>query len=151
MSKNVSMTESIEINASPEQLFDYISNGNNDPLWRTEVKRMDVQGETKQGTLMVEYSTFYHFLHTVTPTQIKVLESPNKLILETPDGHPTWLRSTRTVEKLENGHCKFTYELAFSLDTMKQISPITPPAGLITMWYRPRIIKYLKNLKRILE
>lgn len=151
MAKIVSMEESIEINATPEKIFDYISNGNNDPLWRTEVDRMDVQGETKIGTIMVEYSSFYKFLHTVTPTEIKVLERPHRFVLETPIEHPSWLQSIRSVEKLPNGKCKFTYQLSFGLDAMKQISPITPPAGLVTMWYRPRIKKYLKNLKKILE
>lgn len=151
MSKKVFMSASNEINASPEKIFDYISNGNNDPKWRTEVERMDVKGETKLGTLMIEYSSFFGFLHTVTPTEIKELVKPAKFVLETPATHPTWLRSIRTIEKLDGGKSKFTYELAFTLDSMKQISPFNPPGKLVTMWYSPRIRKYLRNLKRIIE
>lgn len=151
MSKKVSMSESIIINAAPEKLFDYMVDGNNDPKWRTEVDRMDVQGALEEGTIMVEYSSFYKFLHTVTPTEIKTLNRPSKLILETPDNHPSWLRSIRTIEPLGDGKSKFTYELAFSLDAMKQIMPFTPPVNLVTMWYSPRIKKYLKNLKGIVE
>lgn len=151
MGKKVSMEASTIIKSSPEKLFNYISDGNMDPNWRTEVDRMEVKGKTEEGTILVEYSSFFKFLHTVTPTQIKTLERPTKLVLETPDNHPTWLRSIRTIEPLENGNCKFTYELAFSLDSMKQIMPFTPPAKLVRMWYKPRIRKYLKNLKRIIE
>ena len=151
MTKKVSMTERIVINSLPDILFNYILNGKNDPKWRTEVDKMEFEGEVGLGTIMVEYSSFFKFLHTVTPTEVKVLEAPTKLVLETPDNHPTWLRSIRTIKQLENGKCEFTYELAFSLDAMKQIMPFTPPGKLVSMWYKPRIRKYLKNLKRIIE
>ena len=151
MSKKVTMSDSIIINTSAEKLFDYIADGNNDPIWRTEVDRMDVQGAIEEGTIMVEYSSFYKFLHTVTPTEIKVLERPHKVVLETPDLHPTWLRSIRTIENIEEGKLKFTYELAFSLDSMKPVMKFTPPAKIVSMWYSPRIRKYLKNLKAIIE
>lgn len=151
MSSKVHMAESIVINVAAEKIFDYISNGNNDPKWRTEVDRMDVQGETQIGTVMVEYSSFYRFLHTVTPTKIKILDKPNKIVLETPANHPTWLQSIRTIKQISNNECEVTYELSFSIDSMKQIIPFTPPVGLVTFWYSPRIKKYLKNLKQILE
>lgn len=151
MANKVQMAERIKIEASAEKIFEYITNGNNDPKWRTEVDRMDVQGETKIGTVMVEYSSFYKFLHTVTPTEIKVLDKPSKIVLETPANHPTWLQSIRTIKEISNNECEVTYELAFSLDSMKQIMPFTPPVGLVTFWYSPRIKKYLKNLKHILE
>jgi hypothetical protein len=50
------MRDSIVIDAPAAKAFDFISDGNNDPLWRTEVDRMDVQGERQLGTLMIEYS-----------------------------------------------------------------------------------------------
>lgn len=151
MSKKVHMAESIIINTSAEKVFDYIADGNNDPKWRTEVDRMDVQGETNVGTILVEYSSFYKFLHTVTPTEIKVLERPTKYMAETPTNHPTWLQSVRTIKVISTNQCEITYELSFSLDSMKQIMPFAPPVGLVTWWYRPRMKKYLKNLKDILE
>lgn len=147
----VKMSSSVEIAVPAQRLFEYISDGNNDPKWRTEVDRMEVQGEIEEGTVMIEYSSFYRFLHTVTPTEIKTLDAPHKLVLETPDSHPTWLRSIRTIEELEHDQVRFTYELAFSLDSMKQILPFTPPAKLVSMWYSPRIKKYLRNLKKIVE
>ncbi|MBL7784304.1 MAG: hypothetical protein JNM36_00175 [Chitinophagales bacterium] len=149
--KKVHMVESIIIKASAENIFEYVSNSNNDPKWRTEVDRMDVQGEIKVGTLIVEYSSFYKFLHTITPAEIKEFDKPNKIILETPENHPTWLQVIRTIKKIGNEECTFTYEVAFSIDFMKQIMPFTPPAALIVMWYRPRIKKYLRNLKGLLE
>ncbi len=151
MSKKVFIAESAIIKASAEKIFDYITDGNNDSYWRTEVDRMDVQGAIQVGTILVEYSSFYRFLHTVTPTVIKALERPYKIILETPSTHSTWLQSVRTVRSSINGGSTVTYELAFTLDSMKQIMPFVPPAELVTMWYRPRIKKYLKNLKTILE
>jgi hypothetical protein len=67
--RRVEMRDSIVINTPAAKAFDFLSDGNNDPLWRTEVDRMDVQGERQLGTLMIEYSSFFRFGHTVTPTQ----------------------------------------------------------------------------------
>lgn len=151
MTKKVFMSGSIIIKTTAEKLFDYIANGDNDPNWRKEVDKMEIQGAIQQGTLMVEYSSFYKFFHTKTPTIIKVLTPPNQVVLETPDTHTTWLQSIRTIEKTEHQTVKFTYQLGFSLDAMKQILPFIPPAKLVKIWYKPRIDKYLKNLKQIVE
>lgn len=151
MSKTVQMAESIEIMASAETIFDYLLDGNNDPKWRIEVDRMDVRGPLRLGTVMLEYSTFYKFLHTVTPTELKVIERPSMIVLETPANHPTWLKSVREIKPTHNGACDVAYELSFSLDSMKQIMPFVPPVSMVDKWYRPRMRKYLRNLKGILE
>src|SRR5712691_12466272 len=121
--KRISIEKSVVINATAEQVFAFISNGSNDPRWRTEVDRMDVQGPTEPGTQMVEYSTFFRWFHTVTPTVIETLQSPTRFVLQTPDTHPDWLRSTRTVEPVDSQTSRFVYRLEFDLSTMKQISP----------------------------
>lgn len=151
MPKKLFMTESVVINASAEELFDYVADSENDPKWRTEVDRMDAQGEIKEGTVVIEYSSFYKIFHTVTPTEIKQLNRPSIMVMETPDTHPTWLRSIRTFEPIDDSTSTFIYELGFTLDSMRQISPIIPPAKLVSLWYTPRIQKYLLNLKSILE
>ena len=151
MAKNISLLQSIEINASPEKIFDYISDLNNDPVWRPEVEKMDVKGETKIGTLVVEHITIYRYFRFVTPVMIKELDKPKRFVAETPPTNPTWVECIRTTEKLDNGKTKFTVRLSFSLDVMKQILPFIPPAIFVKMWYDPRMKKYLLNLKRILE
>lgn len=145
------MRESIEIDASPEKIFDYISDLTNDPKWRPEVERMEVKGEKQIGTLVIEYITVYRFFRFVTPTEIKVLDRPARFVVETPKDHPTWVECIRSTEKTENGKSKFTVQLSFSLNNLKQVTPILPPSVLVRMWYVPRIRKYLKRLKRILE
>lgn len=151
MAKNVSMFQSIEIKASPEKIFDYISDLKNDEQWRPEVTRMDVKGEKKVGTLVIEYITVYRFLHFVTPTLIKELNRPHRFIAETPENHPTWVQCIRTMEPLNNGNTLFSVKLSFSLNNFKQAIPIAPPGFLVTLWYNPRIKRYLKTLKRLME
>lgn len=151
MAGRIEMRESVVIDASAVDVFEFISDGNNDPQWRTEVDRMDVKGERVLGTLMIEYSSFFRFWHTVTPTQIKELNPPTRLVLETPETNPTWLRSIRTVDKISDGSSRFAYELGFDLDAMKAITPVIPPRALIGAWYGRRIRRYLQNAKRIIE
>jgi len=151
MKKNICLLHAIEINTSPEKIFDYISDLNNDPKWRPEVAKMEVHGEKTLGTQVTEYITVYRYFKFTTPTILKVLDRPTKFIAETPDSHPTWVECIRTIETLENGKSKFTVQLSFSLDNMLQILPFIPPAIFIQMWYARRMKRYLKNLKGILE
>ncbi len=151
MLKNITLLQSIEIRASAEKVFDYISNLSNDPLWRPEVTKMDVQGELRSGTVIIEYITIYKFFHIVTPTVVKVLDRPNKFVVETPPGHPTWVECIRTVSNTAPGDSIFTVQLSFSLNNLKQIFPIIPPALFVNMWYKPRMRGYMNNLKKILE
>jgi len=151
LKKNICLLHSIEINTTPEKIFDYISDLNNDPKWRPEVAKMEVQGEKKLGTQVIEYITIFRYFKFVTPTLLKVLDRPTKFIAETPDSHPTWVECIRTIDKLDEQKVKFTIQLSFSLDNMLQILPVIPPAIFIRMWYAPRMKRYLKNLKAILE
>lgn len=151
MAKNISIKESIEINVSPENIFDFISNVKNDLLWRPEVSKMEVNGDPKHGSEIIEHITIYKFLHIITPVVIKVLNKPNEFIIETPSTHPTWVHCIRSIEKIENEKSIFTVNLSFSTDNLRQIVPFTPPGKLIIIWYKPRMKKYLRKLKRILE
>lgn len=151
MAKRISLLESIHINASCEKIFDYISDVGNDPHWRPEVARMEVKGERKIGTVIIEYITIYRFFHVITPTEIRVLERPGKFVVETPSTHPTWVQCIRSVKDVGNGSSEFSVQLSFTLDNLKQITPIVPHSLFVRMWYRPRMKKYMRKLKKILE
>jgi hypothetical protein len=151
MSTRISLTESIVINTGPELIFDYISNVSNDPYWRPEVEKMEMQGETKLGAMIVEYIRIYRFFRIITPTQVLVLERPHTFVVETPPDYPAWVQCIRKVKALGPGTSEFSVKLSFSLDNIKQISPIVPPGGIVRLWYKPRMKRYMRNIKRILE
>jgi hypothetical protein len=151
MQNRVAMRESIEITRSAEDVFAFVSIGTTDPQWRTEVDRMEVNGPPALGTQWEEYSTFFKFLHTMTPVSVVELQAPKRVVVQTPAQHPSWLRSVREVESLTPRSSRFTYELAFDLKAFKQMSPVVPPRSLVTWWYGKRIRKYLRNAKQILE
>lgn len=150
MDNRITMRDSIEIWKRPQDVFVFVSDGSNDPKWRTEVDRMDVSGPVKLGTEWIEYSTFFKWFHTVTPVSVKELDPPKRVVVETPDEHPAWLRSVREVQAIDQ-RSRFAYELAFDLVTFKQITPVLPPGWLVAKWYIRRIRRYLQNAKRILE
>lgn len=151
MSARVVMRQNIEVRRRAHDVFAFVSDGSNDPRWRTEVDRMDVAGPVALGTQWMEYSTFFKALHTLTPVVIKELDPPRRVMVETPDQHPFWLRSIREVQAMDDQRSRLTYELAFDLSLFRQITPILPPGWLVAKWYARRIRRYLRNAQRILE
>ena len=151
MKPSITLIESIQISADAEKIFHFISDLRNDPKWRPEVESMTVEGETKVGIVATELITVYKFFHFVTPVKVLEMESPKIFVAETPDTHPTWVKVVRSLKKLNNGAIEFTVNLSFSLDNMKQITPVIPPVGIIRAWYKPRMKRYLKTLKKLME
>jgi Polyketide cyclase / dehydrase and lipid transport len=150
MPTRMKLMNSVMIDAPREVVFDYISDIANDPKWRNEVDRMDVQGPIEPGTLAVEYSTLFRpFVKTVTPTRITVLERPDVVAFETdPDVEP-WLISHRSLKAVGENRTELTYRLETDL----------PPGGssgkfyrwLMVRLYGPRLPRYLQTLKTIIE
>lgn len=151
MRKTIVLRESIPINAAPEKIFAYISDLRNDVQWRPEVEKMEVNGPSGLGQEVTEYITIYRFFHVVTPTVVKTFDFPFCFEVETPSTHPSWVHCLRTMAVQENGEVLFTVQLSFSLDNLKQILPFVPPAWAVRMWYQPRIRRYLRRLKAIME
>jgi hypothetical protein len=145
------LKQSIEIKASAEKIYDYIADLNNDHIWRPEVEKMEVLEEGKLGTLAIEYITVYAFFHMTTPVQIMKMNRPFEYEIETRPEHPYWVHCIRSIKKLDEEHSSITVELSFTLDNLKQAFPILPPKQFVFWWYNPRMKKYLKNLKRMME
>lgn len=151
MASKVFLKQSITIKASPEKVFDYVSDLNNDHIWRPEVERMEILDEGKVGTVAIEYITVYILFHITTPVKIIKIDRPHLYEIETMDNHPYWVHCKRTIDAVDADHSKITVELSFTLDNLKQVFPILPPNRVVYHWYNPRMRRYLKNLKKILE
>lgn len=151
MPTRVAMTYKITIDKPREVVFDYIANLSNDPVWRSEVDRMDVQGPVEDlGTVAVECSTLFGGLKkTVTPTETKVFDRPVRVRFETVGDHPSWLESTRELRDLGPGRTEMTYRL--SLDAPGDGLLGKASAALIKALYQPRLPGYLRTLKTRLE
>ena len=149
--QSVSMRGEIEIDRPATAVFAFVTDGGKDPSWRTEVYRMDVTGIPAVGAEWTEYSRFFLGRETVTPTTITDYAPPFRVVLETSQTHPYWLQSVREVVPLSESRSRLVYVLAFDPAAMRQLLPFTPPIWLIKKWYTPRIQKFLRNAKRLLE
>ena len=151
MSTLVSMSHTITIDKPVEVVFDYVSDLTNDPKWRSEVDRMDVQGPVdEEGVLTIEYSTlFAGLMKTVTPTLTKSLEHPVRAVWETTEDHPTWLESVRELRDLGDGRTEMTYNLSFDIPQKGFRGSVI--AKILNMLYKPRLPKYMRKLKELLE
>lgn len=144
------MNHRITINAPRAVVFEFVTDVSKDPLWRTEVDRMDVQGPIEEGTLAVEYSTLFGgLMKTVTPTLIQSLKPDRLAVFVTPDSHPTWLESHRELNDLGNGRTEMVYRLSFDVPQDGFFGAIY--AKFLKTLYEPRMPKYLQTLKRLVE
>ncbi len=132
-------------------MFDYISDLNNDHIWRPEVERMEILDDGKIGTVVIEYITVYKLFHITTPVKILTINRPYVYEIETMSNHPYWVHCKRTITPADDKSCHIMVELSFTLDNLKQAFPILPPKWFVLQWYNPRMKRYLKNLKRIME
>ncbi len=151
MSQRIQLVASIEIHVSPERVYAYVSDLRNDHAWRAEVERMDVSGGSAVGCVITEHIRIYRFFKIVTPVEIKRLDHPHVFEIETQPSHPTWVHCIRSIELVSEGKSKITVQLSFTLDNLKQILPVEPPAVFVRMWYKPRMKRYLEKLKGMLE
>lgn len=147
----VNLNHHIHIKSPAARVFDYIADLNNDHLWRPEVERMEVLDEGKPGTVVIEYITVYKLFHITTPVKIIKMDFPHLFEIETMNNHPYWVHCKRTITPINESESKITVELSFTLDNLKQVFPLLPPKWVVYQWYNPRMKRYLKNLKRILE
>lgn len=148
--KIVRVEKNIVINKPVKEVFDFITNGKNDPLWRSEVDKMDVKGPVELGTIWVEYSTFFKFFHTVTTTKIVELDAPYKAVFETVKDE-VWLKSTRTFKELSNNKTMFNYVLEYDKKLLKKITPILPTTKSVEKSYGKIVDKYLLKVKELIE
>jgi hypothetical protein len=151
MSKRITLEASIEMLVSPERVYAYVSDLRNDHAWRAEVERMDVSGGSAVGCVVTEYIRIYRFFQIVTPVEIIAMDYPSAFEIETQASHPTWVHCIRRIDVCANGQTKLSVRLSFSLDNLKQILPFEPPAVFVRMWYKPKMKRYLKRLKSLLE
>ncbi len=151
MPTRVAMTKKITIDKPREVVFDYIADLSNDPVWRTEVDRMEVRGPVEAlGAVAVEYSTLFGgLMKTVTPTETKVFDRPFRVRYETVDDHPSWLESYRELRELGPEQTEMTYRLSFDVapDGLRGRAY----AALLKALYQPRLPGYLHALKTRLE
>lgn len=85
----------------------------------------------------------------MTPTETKTLQRPVQVRYETTEDHPTWLESFRELRDLGNGHTEMTYRLSFDVAQDGLLGKVV--AKIIKTLYEPRLPKYLRKLKDLLE
>lgn len=140
----------IDIDAPRDLTFDFVSDLSNDPLWRSEVDRMEVRGAIEVGTVAVEYSTlFMGLMKTVTPTVIATLERPHLCVFETPANAEPRLVSRRQLRSRGENRTEFVYRL----ETELRWGGVAGAMGakLLEALYRPRLPRYLNTLKTLVE
>ena len=139
-------TSDITIQSSKENVFDYVSHMENDPLWCPEVREVE---QVSEGTPSLG-TTFKILARPIPENQrggyeITAFEPPTKLEWRLWQGNNTGTGSY-VLENADNG-TRITYTTKVTIPGLRK--PSEPFVGLLTrMHLGPRM---LRNLKRILE
>lgn len=142
----------ILIMADHRSVFEYISDLRNDRYWRTEVNSTSMEGAPGIGTVAVESS----FLSRRVPEYVAKLVCTDyiplaKVIYETLPGNVHYLKSSRSVAKLENNVVEITYRLEFSSSLAVHGLGFPIPAFIISIVTKQAMKKYMKLLKNKIE
>ena len=141
----------IELPVSIETAFEYLSNLENDSLWRKEINQTNMLEKPGLGTRANEYSNLSNRLqnHLLVLHCIEY-EPCSKVVYETLSGSPYYLRSSREFQKINDSRCVFLYRVTFDHAIVKKALGFSLPGFLLRFGARKDMNSYLKKLKQII-
>ncbi len=140
----------IVIDAAQSDVFCFAGNPLNDSVWRSEVNGMFADGPWQVGTRYYEDASLGRKPHYLTTTELRVLDFPRAMVVETPKD-ALLLRIERSFEELEDGRTRFTYRLIVDTRMPFEATGIRVPAFVSKLYYGRTVSQYQKKLKSFLE
>jgi hypothetical protein len=140
-----SITESITIRRSPDDVFAFVSNYENDPRWRDGVAEMqqDPPGPARDGARTREVIRFMG--RDMVTTAVITVEQPGRRIAFRADSGPIPARGYREVAG-RGDETTFTYHLSAELN-----GPLRLMEPVIERDFRRRVAADLARIKGLLE
>jgi hypothetical protein len=140
-----SITESITIQRSPDEVFAFVSNYENDPSWRAGVAEMrqDPPGPVRGGARTREVIRFMG--RDLVTTATVTVEQPGRRVAFRSDSGPIPARGYREVAG-RGEETTFTYHLTAELSGLYQL--LEP---MIVRDFRRRVASDLARIKGLLE
>lgn len=145
----LAINESIMIERSPEEVFAFISNFENDPQWRSGLLRITQTpaAPTQIGTIAEETSHFMGREINTSAVVTQVIDS-QLIVFKSFEG-PYPMRGQRSTERADGrstGRTRFAFTVIFELNGMVALA-----SPLVTAVYRRQMQGDLFRLKHLLE
>ncbi|WP_435354943.1 hypothetical protein [Emticicia sp. SJ17W-69] len=142
----------ININRDIKTVFDFISNLENDKLWRKEINSTSMSSKPQINVIATEDS----FLSKRVPNQILHLKcidflTEKQVIYQTLENSPFFLKSTRQVEFISPMQTNVNYSIEFDKSIVKHGIGFTLPTFIINWVTKTDMKKYLVKLKSVIE
>lgn len=126
-----------------ESVFAFVSDGANDPRWRSGVYNMEVGHPVAPAGKWRESSLAFKFFRTITPLVVKEFDAQKRVVLETSANHVPWRRHVREVVPMSGHRTLLIYELSFDAGWM--------PGEFVAFWLGRRIARDLEKARSVLE
>lgn len=149
---SIQASATISINRDIKTVFDFISNLENDKLWRKEINSTSMSSKPQINVIATEDS----FLSKRVPNHILQLKcidfiTEKKVIYQTLENSPFFLKSIRQVEFISPSQTNVTYHIEFDKRIVKHGLGFTLPTFIINWVTKTDMKKYLLNLKSVIE
>jgi len=152
MSESIKLKYSVVIEASQEEVFEFVANPLNDHLWRSEVNRIESSGEISAvGTEFLENAWIGIQKNFITITRLVEYKAPDRALFITVDRNPYFLKSDRIFSSLKDGKTLFTYKVDFDKKMVPKTFGINVRPSIVKKLYGILMKKYLRKLKSILD
>jgi hypothetical protein len=132
--------------------FAYLSNLENDYLWRREINHTTLLGPPGLGVEAHEYSNLSKRMnnHLLVLICVEWSES-EKVVFETKPDSPFYLKSIRRIEAIANNQSRFHYTIEFDNNLVKHALGFALPRFLIRFGASQDMKKYLNKLKEVVS
>lgn len=148
----IAIKGSIKLAVHITKAFAFVSNLDNDRVWRKEINVTKMSGEPAFGVL-AEESTYFSKRNSNQLLQLECTDFvENKLaVYTTISSSPFYLKSVRNLTEISNHETLFEYEVSFDPAIVKAGIGISLPRFII-QWGAQRDMKnYLKQLSKVLR
>ncbi len=144
----IKISDSISIQKPLEEVFTFVSNLENDKVWRKEINHTVMKSRPQLNARASENS----FLSKRVPNHILELqciefEESKKVVYETVFGSKFYLKSEREVEAVSSNETKFIYTLEFDTSVVKHGLGFSLPTFLVKLVAKADMKKYLNQLR----
>ncbi len=149
---NIEITGSIIISRDAKYVFNFISNLENDKLWRKEINFTEMSAAPQLNVTATESS----YLSKRAPNNILNLictafTKDKQIVFKTLHNSDFFLESIRKVETVSANETRFNYSIKFSRNIVKHGLGFNLPCFIIRFAATSDMKKYLARLKAILE
>ncbi len=141
----------IEIKVPISKVFAFVTDTDNDPLWRSEVMEITLDRPLRVGAVMTERAVVGMVRGYVTRARVTEITKPTHLRVEATPDHPRRFIGERNFIPLSANRTRMIYIILADTRMVSDLWPLPVAPGMAKEYYEARMRINLTRLKHLLE